>query len=99
MKQKEQLYCFAKQRRPQKANASKLCPLLRGDSKGSYRFSLKENRAVDKDWGACVLLLPQIVSKSSGLESDGLVMVSGVGEDVEKLDPLSTEGGHIKQGR
>ena len=28
--EKEQLYCFARQRRPQQANASKLCPALRG---------------------------------------------------------------------
>ena len=41
MKQKEQLYCFAMQRRTQQANASKLCPVLRGNSKGFYRFSLE----------------------------------------------------------
>jgi len=32
--QKEQLYGFAGQRRPQQAKTSKLCPVLRGDGKG-----------------------------------------------------------------
>ena len=39
MKQKEQLYGFARQRRLQQAGASKLCPALQGDSKGPYRLS------------------------------------------------------------
>ena len=34
--------CSAKQRRPQQANAPKLCPALGGGSKGSYRFRLKD---------------------------------------------------------
>ena len=44
--EKEQFYCFARQRRTQQANASKLCPDLRGDSKGFYRFS-SEDRVID----------------------------------------------------
>ena len=38
-KEKEQLYCFARQNRTQQVNVSKPCSALRRDSKGFYRFS------------------------------------------------------------
>ena len=40
--EKEQLYWFARQRRTQWAGASKLCPDLRGESKGFYRFNSED---------------------------------------------------------
>ena len=44
--EKEQLYCFARQRRTQQPNASELSPDLRGDGKGFYGFS-PEVRVID----------------------------------------------------
>ena len=75
MKQKEQLYCFARHRRPQQANPSKLCPTLRGDRKGFYRFS-SEDRVIDE--GVYIILHPQIISESSSPLSGGGLMVSVV---------------------
>ena len=39
--EKEQLYCFARQRRTQQADASKLCPELRGDSNRTQGLLIK----------------------------------------------------------
>ena len=41
VKQKEELYLFARQKRPQPANTFKAVYPLRGDSKEFYRFSSK----------------------------------------------------------
>ena len=56
VKQKEQLYCFASQRRPQQVNTSKLWLRLRGFYRFSLRGKTKKQQAVDKDQGACILL-------------------------------------------
>ena len=53
--EKGQLYCFARQRRSQQANASKLCPVLRGHSKVFYRLG-SEDRVIDK--GVYIILNP-----------------------------------------
>ena len=55
VKEKKQFYCFARQRRPQQSNPSKLCPPLRGDNKGFHRFSL-EDRVLDE--GVCIIFPP-----------------------------------------
>ena len=53
--EKEQLYRFARQRRTQRVNASKLHPDLRGDSKEVYRFS-SEGRVIAE--GVSVIVHP-----------------------------------------
>ena len=45
---KEQLYYFARQRGPQRANVLKTVNPFLGNRKGSYGFRV-ENRAVEKD--------------------------------------------------
>ena len=41
VKQKKQLYCFSRQRRPQQANDTKLCPVLKGASKAPTGLAQK----------------------------------------------------------
>ena len=53
--EKEQLYCFAGQRRSRQAEASELCPDLRRASKGVYELR-SEGGVVDE--GVCIRLHP-----------------------------------------
>ena len=63
-REKAILWCSSKKKKKKKKKKTK------------KKTQKTKNRAVDKDWDACILLISEIISKSSRPESGGLVTIS-----------------------
>ena len=78
LRKRKNSFCFARQRKTQQANASKLCPDLRGDSEGFYRFSSEDRLLI-----RCLYYSPsrdhfRVIESSFSGSSDGFWLSLGL---------------------
>ena len=78
LRKRKNSFCFARQRKTQQANASKLCPVLRGDSEGFYRFSSEDRLLI-----RCLYYSPstdhfRVIKSSFSGSSDGFWLSLGL---------------------